>query len=67
VALNDLDRPNPFEALEMVPVVKNLADLPNVIYLLSYNEVWFDHLIGEIIRRMFIVSGRYISISVSLL
>jgi KAP family P-loop domain len=48
VALNDLDRLNPFEALEMVSVVKNLSDLPNVIYLLSYREVWFDHLIGEI-------------------
>jgi hypothetical protein len=50
VALNDLDRLNPFEALEMVSGVKNLADLSNVIYLLSYNEVWFDHLIGEIIK-----------------
>jgi hypothetical protein len=47
VVLDDLDRLTPFEALEMVSVVKSLADLPNVIYLLSYEEVRLSELIGE--------------------
>jgi hypothetical protein len=47
VVLDDLDRLTPFEALEMVSVVKSLAGLPNVIYLLSYEEARLSQLIGE--------------------
>ena len=47
VVLDDLDRLTPFEALEMVSVVKSLADLPNVIYLLSYEEERLTKLISE--------------------
>jgi predicted KAP-like P-loop ATPase len=38
VIVDDLDRLTPTEALRMVSVVKSLGDLPNVIYLLSYDE-----------------------------
>jgi predicted KAP-like P-loop ATPase len=47
VVLDDLDRLTPPEALEMVSVVKSLADLPNVIYLLAYEEKRLDQLITE--------------------
>ena len=47
VVLDDLDRLTPFEALEMVSVVKSLAGLPNVIYLLSYEETRLNQLIRE--------------------
>jgi predicted KAP-like P-loop ATPase len=50
VVLDDLDRLTPFEALEMVSVVKNLADLPNVIYLLSYDDVRLDQIVGEVTK-----------------
>jgi hypothetical protein len=47
VVIDDLDRLTPAEALEMVSVVKSLADLPNVIYLLAYEEKRLCQLIAE--------------------
>jgi hypothetical protein len=47
VVVDDLDRLTPLEALEMVSMVKSLADLPNVIYLLSYEEKRLSQLISE--------------------
>lgn len=38
VIVDDLDRLTPAEALEMVSLVKTLGDLPNVVYLLGYEE-----------------------------
>lgn len=38
VIVDDLDRLTPAEALEMVSLVKSLGDLPNVVYLLSYDQ-----------------------------
>lgn len=38
VIVDDLDRLTPTEAFRMVSVVKSLGDLPNVIYVLSYDE-----------------------------
>ena len=38
VVIDDLDRLTPPEAVEMVSLIKSLGDLPNVIYLLSYDE-----------------------------
>lgn len=38
VIIDDLDRLTPGEAVEMVSLVKSLGDLPNVIYLLGYDE-----------------------------
>jgi predicted KAP-like P-loop ATPase len=38
VVIDDLDRLTPREAVEMVSLIKSLGDLPNVIYLLSYDE-----------------------------
>jgi predicted KAP-like P-loop ATPase len=38
VVIDDLDRLMPNEAVEMVSLIKSLGDLPNVIYLLSYDE-----------------------------
>ena len=38
VVIDDLDRLTPSEAVEMVSLVKSLGDLPNVIYLLGYDE-----------------------------
>src|SRR5262249_46344082 len=45
VLIDDLDRLTPPEALEMVSVVKSLADLPKVIYLLAYEEGRLSQLI----------------------
>jgi predicted KAP-like P-loop ATPase len=38
IVVDDLDRLTPSEASEMVSLVKSLGDLPNVIYLLSYDQ-----------------------------
>lgn len=38
IVIDDLDRLTPNEASEMVAIVKSLGDLPNVIYLLSYDQ-----------------------------
>jgi hypothetical protein len=45
IIVDDLDRLTPSDALEMVSVVKSLGDLPNVVYLLSYDEAKLDELI----------------------
>jgi predicted KAP-like P-loop ATPase len=45
VVIDDLDRLTPAEALEMVSTVKSLGDLPNVVYLLSYDETKLSFLI----------------------
>ncbi len=38
VVVDDVDRLTPHEALEMMTVVKGLGDLPNVVYVLLYDE-----------------------------
>lgn len=38
VVIDDLDRLNPLEATEMVGLVKSLGNLPNIIYLMSYDR-----------------------------
>jgi predicted KAP-like P-loop ATPase len=38
IIIDDLDRLTPREATEMVSLVKSLGDLPNVIYLLGFDE-----------------------------
>lgn len=45
IVIDDLDRLTPDEAVEMVSLVKGLGDLPNVIYLLCYDEVRLAKLI----------------------
>lgn len=45
VIVDDLDRLTPAEALEMISLVKSLGDLPNVVYVLSYDEDNLAHLI----------------------
>jgi predicted KAP-like P-loop ATPase len=45
VIIDDLDRLTPDEAVEMVSLVKSLGDLPNVVYLLCYDEITLDALI----------------------
>jgi predicted KAP-like P-loop ATPase len=47
VLVDDLDRLTPPEALEMVSLVKSLGDLPNVIYLLTYEEAKLAELLEE--------------------
>ena len=46
VIVDDLDRLTPPEALEMVSLVKSLGDLPNVIYMLAYDEIKLAELIN---------------------
>jgi len=53
VVIDDLDRLTPDEALEMVSLVKSLGDLPNVIYLLSYDEIK----LAELLRRATGING----------
>lgn len=45
IIVDDLDRLVPNDALEMVSLVKRLGDLPNVVYLLSYDEIKLNELI----------------------
>jgi hypothetical protein len=47
VVIDDLDRLTPIEAVEMTSLVKSLGDLPNVIYLLSYDEMKLIDLINK--------------------
>jgi len=47
VIIDDLDRLTPSEAVEMVSLVKSLGDLPNVIYLLSFDQKNLTKLISE--------------------
>lgn len=50
VIVDDLDRLTPTESLEMVSLIKSLGDLPNVIYVLSYDEKILSELIKKAIR-----------------
>lgn len=50
VVIDDLDRLTPPEALEMVSLVKSLGDLPNVIYLLAYDDLKLARLIKSAIK-----------------
>jgi predicted KAP-like P-loop ATPase len=50
IVIDDLDRLTPNEAVEMVSLIKSLGDLPNVIYLLSYDEKNLARLIAEAIK-----------------
>ncbi|MCD1264575.1 hypothetical protein B5M44_10590 [Shinella sumterensis] len=53
VVVDDLDRLTPDEAVEMVSLLKGLGDLPNVVYLLCYDEVR----LGSLISTSFNVDG----------
>lgn len=47
VVIDDLDRLSPKEATEMVGLVKSLGNLPNIVYLMSYDpKVLCRHLRG---------------------
>lgn len=46
VVIDDLDRLTPGEAVEMVSLVKGLGDLPNVVYLLCYDEARLCRLVN---------------------
>lgn len=50
VIIDDLDRLTPLEAAEMVSLVKNLGDLPNVVYILSYDEDKLSKLINQALK-----------------
>ena len=54
VVIDDLDRLTPSEAAQMVALVKSLGDLPNVIYLLSYD----DQRLAELIHKKLKTDGR---------
>jgi predicted KAP-like P-loop ATPase len=47
VIIDDLDRLTASEAVEMVSLVKSLGDLPNVIYLLSFDQGNLVKLLSE--------------------
>jgi predicted KAP-like P-loop ATPase len=47
IIVDDLDRLTPAEATEMVSLVKSLGDLPNVVYILSYDRARLSGLIGR--------------------
>lgn len=47
IIVDDLDRLTPNEALEMISLVKSLGSLPNVVYLLSYDENNLAKLINQ--------------------
>lgn len=53
VVVDDLDRLTPDEAVEMVSLVKGLGDLPNVVYLLCYDE----NRLGDLISTALTVDG----------
>jgi predicted KAP-like P-loop ATPase len=38
VVVDDVDRLTPGEALELITIVKGLGDLPNIVYILLYDE-----------------------------
>ena len=54
VVIDDLDRLTPSEAVEMVSLLKGLGDLPNVVYLLCYDE---DRL-ADLIKTELELDGR---------
>lgn len=45
VVIDDLDRLTPAEAVEMVSLLKGLGDLPNIVYVLCYDEMRLSELI----------------------
>ena len=47
VIVDDVDKLTPFEALQMVSLVKSVGDLPNVVYLLSYHDLKLEELIRK--------------------
>lgn len=47
VIIDDLDRLTPAEAVEMISLVKSLGDLPNLIYLLSFDRTNLERLLSE--------------------
>nr|WP_172717295.1 P-loop NTPase fold protein [Neorhizobium sp. T6_25] len=50
VVVDDLDRLTPPEAVEMVSLLKGLGDLPNVVYVLCYDEERLSALIGTALQ-----------------
>ncbi len=47
VIVDDIDRLTPPEAAQMISLIKSLGDLPNVIYLMSYDKPTVCELIRE--------------------
>lgn len=52
--VDDIDRLTPSDILELVKVIKALADFPNVVYLLAYDSNYVSTAIGNVLG----VSGR---------
>lgn len=50
VVIDDLDRLSPKESVEMVGLVKSLGNLPNVVYLLSYDPKVLTSHIDNILK-----------------
>ncbi len=53
IVVDDLDRLSPKEAAEMIALVKSLGNLPNVVYLLSYDSA----VMASHIRKVLDVDG----------
>jgi len=47
IILDDLDRLEPHEAVEVTRLVRSVADFPNIIYLLCYDKYIFAHAIEQ--------------------
>lgn len=47
VTIDDLDRLTPYEASEIINAIKGIANLPNIIYILSYEKNKFESLISR--------------------
>jgi predicted KAP-like P-loop ATPase len=47
VTIDDLDRLEPTEALEVLRLVRSVADFPNIIYVLCYDSEILSHSIKE--------------------
>ncbi len=50
VTIDDVDRPEPSEVIEVLRLVRSVADLPNVIYLLCYDGGILAHSIQQAAR-----------------
>lgn len=50
IVLDDLDRLEPKEAIEVMRLVRSVADFPNVIYLLCYDKEILAHAVKEGLR-----------------
>ncbi len=57
VVIDDLDRLSPKEAVEMIGLVKSLGNLPNVIYIVSYDPAV---LAGHISRVLGVIGEQYL-------